>query len=108
MVVCGPAQTLTLPEAIDLAFRQQPQLRVYLESVEQARRGEDIAFAPFLPMAVADYSVGGFDLKWPAATALPLRWGRFPASRFFPAWDRSPLGSTSKPGTSWPRSSCNG
>src|SRR5262249_39135752 len=30
-VACGPAQTLTLAEAIDTAFRQQPRLRVYLE-----------------------------------------------------------------------------
>jgi len=52
-VRCDPAPTLTLAEAIDTAFRQQPRLRVYLESVEQARRGEDIAFAPFLPMAAA-------------------------------------------------------
>jgi len=39
VVACGPTQTLTLTEAIDTAFRQQPRLRVYLESVEQARRG---------------------------------------------------------------------
>ena len=55
--------TLALPEAIELAFRQQPRLRVYLETVEQARRGEDIAFAPFLPMAATSYSVGTFDLN---------------------------------------------
>jgi outer membrane protein TolC len=59
----GPAHTLDLAEAIDTAFRQQPRLRVYLETVEQARRTEDIAFAPFLPLAVASYSVGGFDLN---------------------------------------------
>jgi outer membrane protein TolC len=58
------AQTLGLAEAIETAFRQQPRLRVYLESVEQARRGEDIAFAPFLPSAIAGYSVGGFDLNF--------------------------------------------
>jgi outer membrane protein TolC len=59
----GPGQTLTLAEAIDTAFRQQPRLRVYLEGVEQARHGEEIAFAPFLPTAFAGYSVGGFDLN---------------------------------------------
>jgi outer membrane protein TolC len=58
-----PSEPLTLAQAIDAAFRQQPRLRVYLESVEQARRGQDIALAPFLPMAVAGYSVGGFDLN---------------------------------------------
>ena len=30
---CEPAQTLTLAEAIDTAFRLQPRLRVYLEGV---------------------------------------------------------------------------
>ena len=62
-VIGEAGQTLTVAQAIDMAFRQQPRLRVYLESVEQARRAEDIAFAPFLPMAVASYSMGGFDLK---------------------------------------------
>src|SRR5262249_47771416 len=47
-VTSEPGQPLTLAEAIDTAFRQQPRLRVYLESIEQAWRGEDIAFAPFL------------------------------------------------------------
>jgi outer membrane protein TolC len=62
-VACESVQTLTLAEAIATAFRLQPRLRVYFESVEQARRGEDIAFAPFLPQAMADYSVGGYDLN---------------------------------------------
>jgi outer membrane protein TolC len=53
---------LSLPEAIDLAFRLQPRLRVYLESLEQARGAEDIAFAPFLPFVSGSYSVGGFHL----------------------------------------------
>jgi outer membrane protein TolC len=62
-VTCEPTQTLTLADAIDTAFRQQPRLRVYMESVEQARRGEDIAFAPFMPTASAGASVGGYDLN---------------------------------------------
>jgi outer membrane protein TolC len=60
---CGPAPALTLVQAIDTAFRQQPRLRVYLEKVEQARRAEDIAHAAFLPVAAAGYHVGGFDLN---------------------------------------------
>ena len=48
-----PAHVLSLAEAIETAFRQQPRLRVFMEGVEQARRGEDIAFAPFLPMVAA-------------------------------------------------------
>src|SRR5262249_170509 len=59
---CEPAPILTLADAIETAFQQQPRLRVYLESVEQARRAEDIAFAPFLPLAGAGNSAGGFAL----------------------------------------------
>jgi outer membrane protein TolC len=84
-----PSQTLTLAEAIDTAFRQQPRLRVFLESVEQARRGEDIAFAPFLPMAAAGYSVGGFDLNVGGNSA-PL--GPLPGFTFLPALGSIPIG----------------
>jgi len=38
-------------------------LRVFLEGVVQARGTERIALAPFLPTAVAGYSIGGFDLN---------------------------------------------
>src|SRR5262249_52567134 len=86
---CDPARILTLPEAIETAFRQQPRLRVYLESVEQARRGEDIAIAPFLPMAVAGYSVGGFDLNV-GGTGVPL--GPLPGVTFIPALGSIPIG----------------
>jgi outer membrane protein TolC len=86
---CEPAQTLTLVEAIDTAFRLQPRLRVYLEGVEQARRGEDIAFAPFLPMAAAGYSVGGFDLN-AGGNGLPL--APLPGFTFIPAVGSIPIG----------------
>jgi outer membrane protein TolC len=88
-IACEPTPILTLPEAIDTAFRQQPRLRVYLESVEQARRGEDIAFAPFLPMAVAGYSVGGFDLNV-GGNSVPL--GPIPGFTFIPAVGSIPIG----------------
>jgi outer membrane protein TolC len=84
-----PAQTLTLTEAMDLAFRQQPRLRVFLESVEQARRGEDIAFAPFLPLATAGYSVGGFDVN---AGGLGVLVGQPSAFTFIPALGAVPIG----------------
>ena len=85
------AQILTLPEAIETAFRQQPRLRVYLETVEQARRGEDIAFAPFLPMAFASYSVGGFDLNV-GGNSVPL--GPPPGFTFLPTLGSIPIGLT--------------
>jgi outer membrane protein TolC len=94
-VVCEPAQALTLAQAIDTAFRQQPRLRVYLESVEQARRGEEIAFAPFLPMAVAGYSVGGFDLNV-GGNGIPL--GPLLGFTFIPAVGSIPLGLDIKTG----------
>jgi outer membrane protein TolC len=62
---------------------------VYLEGVEQARRGEDIAFAPFLPMAVAGYSVGGFDLNVGGA-GLPLP--PLPGFTFIPGLGALPVG----------------
>ncbi len=86
---CEPAQTLSLPEAIDTAFRQQPRLRVYLEGVEQARRAEDVAFAPFLPMAVAGYSAGGFNLNAGGLSVIP---GVPPGFTFIPALGAIPIG----------------
>jgi outer membrane protein len=54
-------QTLDLPGAIATAFQLQPKLRVALESIQQARAKEDIAFSAFLPLLTAGYSVGKFD-----------------------------------------------
>ncbi len=54
-------QVLNLPAAIELAFRVQPKLRVVLESIQQARAKEDIAFSAFLPLLTAGYSAGKFD-----------------------------------------------
>jgi outer membrane protein TolC len=84
-----PTNILTLAEAIDTAFQQQPRLRVYLESIEQARRGEDIAFAPFLPIAVAGYSVGGFDVNAGGLSVIP---GAPPGFTFVPALGAIPVG----------------
>jgi outer membrane protein TolC len=64
-------------------------LRVYLESVEQARRAEDIAFAPFLPLAAASYSVGGFDLNV-GGQSQPL--GPLPGFTFLPSLGAIPIG----------------
>jgi outer membrane protein TolC len=85
----APCAPLSLPDAIALAFRQQPRLRVYLESVEQARGGEDIAFAPFLPTAAAGYSVGGFDLNF-GGNSVPL--GPLPGFSFVPGLGSIPIG----------------
>jgi outer membrane protein TolC len=87
--ISDPGQMLTLPEAVDTAFREQPRLRVYLETLEQARRAEDIAFAPFLPVAAAGYSVGGFDLN-AGGNTVPL--GPIPGFAFLPALGSIPFG----------------
>jgi outer membrane protein TolC len=80
---------LTLADAVATAFRLQPRLRVYLEGVEQARRAEDIAFAPFLPTAAVGYSVGGFDLNV-GGNGVPL--APLPGFTFIPAVGSIPIG----------------
>jgi outer membrane protein TolC len=65
-------------------------LRVYLESVEQARRAEDVAFAPFLPAALASYSVGGFDLNAGGLSAVSV--GPLPGFTFIPGLGSIPFG----------------
>jgi outer membrane protein TolC len=54
----GP--TLTLADAVNLAFQLQPRLRASLESIQQARGRQDIAFAAFLPTATAGYVAGAY------------------------------------------------
>jgi len=58
----GQVGKITLPEAIETAFRMQPRLRVFLESVDEAQGRADVAFAPFLPTLSGGISGGGFDL----------------------------------------------
>src|SRR5207249_11023801 len=56
---------------------------------EQARRAQAIAFAPFLPMAAAGYSFGGFDLNV-GGTSVPL--GPLPGFTFIPTLGAIPIG----------------
>src|SRR5262249_10563908 len=58
-----PAKVLTLAEAIKTAFRGQPRLRVYLETLNQAERTKEIAFAPYLPTLAGGYGVGTYHLN---------------------------------------------
>jgi outer membrane protein TolC len=89
-------QTLTLPDAINLAFRLQPRLRTSLESIRQARGREDIAFAAFLPALTTGYSVGGFDLN---AGGAPLQLPGFANSfNFIPGLGALPFGLNIKTG----------
>jgi outer membrane protein TolC len=83
-------QPLALPDAIATAFRLQPRLRVFLETVEQARGTETIAAAPFYPAALAAYSVGGFDLNVGGA-GVPIGAGS-PNFNFLPFTGAVPVG----------------
>lgn len=55
-------ERITLPEAIETAFRMQPRLRVFLEGINEAQGRADVAFSPFLPTLSGGISGGGFDL----------------------------------------------
>jgi outer membrane protein TolC len=91
-VFCQPVQTLTLPDAVTLAFQLQPRLRASLESIQQARGREDIAFAAFLPLVTSGYSVGGFDLNVGGA-GFPLQGlPNSPAFTFLPFTGALPVG----------------
>jgi outer membrane protein TolC len=85
-----PCQPLLLPDAIATAFRLQPRLRVFLETVEQARGVETVAAAPFYPAAVAAYSAGGFDLNVGGA-GVPIGAGT-PNFNFLPFTGAVPVG----------------
>jgi outer membrane protein len=89
---CDPGQMLTLPEAIALAFRLQPRLRAALESIQQARGKEGIAFAAYLPMLTSGCSAGGFDLNV-GGTGIPLSGlPGSPAFTFLPFSGALPIG----------------
>jgi outer membrane protein len=59
----SPAGQITLPEAIQTAYRSQPRLRVFLEGIHEAQGNEEIAFSPYLPTLAGGISGGGFDLN---------------------------------------------
>jgi outer membrane protein TolC len=90
-----PCQPLTLPDAVNLAFRLQPRLRATLESIAQARGREDIAFAAFLPTLTSAYSVGGFDLTV-GGNGIPLP--NSPPFNFIPFTGAVPIGLDIKTG----------
>ena len=54
---------ITLPDAIQVAYRTQPRLRVFLEGIQEAQGNADVAFAPYMPTIAGGISGGGFDLN---------------------------------------------
>jgi outer membrane protein TolC len=93
-----PSQVLNLTEAIALAFRLQPRLRASLESIQQARGREDIAFAAFLPTAGAAYTVGGLKVD-AGGTGFPITGQpNSPSFTFLPVLGTVPVGLTGETG----------
>jgi outer membrane protein TolC len=91
-VGCQPDQTLTLPDAIALAFRLQPRLRASLESIRQAQGREDIAFAAFLPTMTSGYVVGGYHIQ-AGGTGFPISGApNSPNFTIFPLLGSIPVG----------------
>jgi outer membrane protein len=85
----GLGQTLSLPDAISLAYRLQPRLKASLASIRQAQGKDDIAFSAYLPSVTSAYSVGGYDLNVGGA-GLPLP--NSPPFNFIPGLGALPIG----------------
>ena len=105
--IAATGKPLTLPEAIELAFRSQPRLRAQLESIAQARGQQQIAFSTFLPIVAGQLRRGRIRPR----SGRPTRsaWRR--ASRdstSYPASEPSPSASTSGRPSSWPSSRSSG
>jgi outer membrane protein len=76
------ADQLDLPSAVALSYRMQPRLRVYMESIAQARANSEIAFSPYLPTISGGASGGGFNLN--VSGSLPTGFAFLPPGASFP------------------------
>jgi outer membrane protein TolC len=88
--ITASGKPLTLPEAIEMAFRFQPQLRAQLETINQARGLQQIAFSTFLPVVAGNYDVGGYSLGV-GGQPIPLGKG-LPGFNFTPGIGALPFG----------------
>lgn len=89
--ITAAGRPLTLTEAIELAFRHQPRLRVQLEGIAQARGRREIVASTFLPVVGGSYSVGGYDL---GVGGNPIRLNGLPSPgfNFLPGIGALPVG----------------
>ena len=87
--ITASGKPLTLPEAIETAFRFQPRLRAQLETISQARGLQQIAFSAFLPTLAGSYDVGGFSL---GAGGIPVQVGKPLRYNFIPSLGTVPIG----------------
>ena len=78
--ISATGKPLSVPEAIDAAFRLQPRLRAQLETITQARGLKQIAFSTFLPTVAANYDVGGYKLD---VGGTPVKLGTPPGFNFY-------------------------
>ena len=99
---------LTLPEAIELAFRLQPRLRAQLESIAQARGRSEIVSSTFLPTVAGSYERGRVRPGRRAANRSASTGCRHRDSTSCRASGPCPSASTSGPATSWPSSRSSG
>jgi outer membrane protein len=69
---------LSLGDAVDYGVRHNPRLARSAANIKQARAGEMIAFAPFLPEIVFQYQVANFGPLpvLPASTIVPATLGK--------------------------------
>jgi outer membrane protein TolC len=88
--VRAEGQPLSVPEAIQMAFRFQPRLHAQLESIAQARGKQEIVFSTFLPQVHASYNVGGYGLS---VAGLPVKIEKgLPGFSFLPKLGAVPVG----------------
>jgi outer membrane protein TolC len=88
--VVASGRPLSLPEAIQMAYRFQPRLHAQLESIAQARGQQKIAFSTFLPLVAANYDVGEFSL---GVSGEPIKLGKnLPGFSFLPGLGALPVG----------------
>jgi len=87
--IASSGKPLTLPEAIDTAFRFQPHLRAQLETINQAQGLQQIAFSAFLPIVAGNYDVGGYSL---GAGGIPVEIGKPLRFNFIPSLGTVPIG----------------
>ena len=80
--IAASGKPLTVSEAIDVAFRAQPRLRAQLETIDQARGLQQIAFSAFLPAAGLRFDGGGFNF---GAHGFPLQITPLTGSNMMPS-----------------------
>jgi outer membrane protein TolC len=94
--ITATGKPLTVPEAIDLAYRFQPRLRAQLEGIAQARGQQQIAFSTFLPTVAANYDAGVYSLgvggQPVGVGGQPIRSGKLPGFNFIPGFGTMPFG----------------